>query len=574
MLGRRVYLLLVIMPIATVTEGLGIALLAPLFTSLGSAGVSDGKSGKALSWLGLSASPAFLLFAIAIAFAVKAALKFAATALRGQLEAKLICELRIKMAGNYANLEYMTLVSRNTGHYINIVNGQIKRFSKAFSIAFQTLMQAGAAFVYLAFVAVVSWQFALLALSAGVAFVVLLRGLTRMVQGLSRSLATEQSTLNKQLVQYIQSLKYLVATGQTQPVVQTLKESCNRVYQYQYKTAIATAFTSSLREPVSVGIILSLIAVQIFVFKENLQSTLVALLLLDRGMKAMLSVQSGWQSVSGFFGSVELVLGELQLCREREQIRGDIRLGRFSSQVCFENVSFAYKDAPVIQRLSMAIPFNQTVALVGHSGCGKSTLVDLLTLSLRPNAGKILIDSVDSMKVEPLTWRSQLGFVSQETVVFDDTVSANICLDSRYTSDSECQARIRAAAEQAFALDFIESLPNGFETVVGDRGTVLSGGQRQRLFIARELFKRPSLLILDEATSALDGASEAAIQQSIDALRGKISVVLIAHRLATVQNADLIYVIENGQVVEQGTFTELNSREGSRFRQMVEIQSI
>jgi subfamily B ATP-binding cassette protein MsbA len=174
-----------------------------------------------------------------------------------------------------------------------------------------------------------------------------------------------------------------------------------------------------------------------------------------------------------------------------------------------------------------------------------------------------------------MSWRSQVGYVSQETVVFDDTVANNISLwDGEYANDSELRRRIQEAARKAHAHHFIEDLPDGYETVVGDRGVRLSGGQRQRLFVARELFKHPNLLLLDEATSALDTESERYIQQSIDDLQGEVTVVIIAHRLSTIKNVDYVYVLDEGRVIEQGSYDELRGHEASRFREMVEMQSL
>jgi ABC-type multidrug transport system fused ATPase/permease subunit len=229
----------------------------------------------------------------------------------------------------------------------------------------------------------------------------------------------------------------------------------------------------------------------------------------------------------------------------------------------------------VLHEVALSIPARSTVALVGPSGAGKSTLVDLLCLLLRPRSGQLLIDGVPAEELNVASWRRQIGYVSQETVVFDDTIANNICLwKGDVGGDPELFEHIREAARRAHIDDFVETLPDGYQTRVGDRGVRLSGGQRQRLFIARELFKNPQLLILDEATSALDSESERAIRASIDALRGRMTVVIIAHRLSTIRNVDRVYVLERGRVVEQGTYAELRNAEGSRFETMVELQSL
>ncbi len=212
---------------------------------------------------------------------------------------------------------------------------------------------------------------------------------------------------------------------------------------------------------------------------------------------------------------------------------------------------------------------------MGESGAGKSTLIDMMTLLLRPKQGEIYIDNINSKEIDIPSWRSQIGYVSQETVVFDDSIANNICLwKGDFENDEEVRERVQKAAKRAYAHDFIENLNQGYQTIVGDRGVRLSGGQRQRLFIARELYKNPNLLILDEATSSLDTESERFIQKSIDALKGSMTVVIIAHRLSTIKNSDLIYVIEDGNIIENGTYDELTLNRKSRFAKMVAIQSL
>lgn len=233
-----------------------------------------------------------------------------------------------------------------------------------------------------------------------------------------------------------------------------------------------------------------------------------------------------------------------------------------------------FRMQPVLKGLNLRIGANKTVAFVGESGSGKSTLVDLIMMLHRPQQGRMLIDGTDSAQVRVAAWRQQIGYVSQESVIFDDTVANNICMwDGDYKKDPVLAQRLRDAAKAAHALDFIENMPDGFDTEVGDRGTRLSGGQKQRLCIARELFKQPRVLILDEATSALDSESEHIIRQSIESLKGKLTLIIVAHRLSTIRNADKIYMIRDGKVAEQGTYDELVAR-GGGFARSAKLQRI
>jgi subfamily B ATP-binding cassette protein MsbA len=252
-------------------------------------------------------------------------------------------------------------------------------------------------------------------------------------------------------------------------------------------------------------------------------------------------------------------------------------IGPLKHRIELSNVHFAYGvgQEDVLNGVSLAIPARTSVALVGESGAGKSTLVDLLSLALRPRAGALRIDDIPGDDIQLISWRRQIGYVSQETVLFDDTIANNICMwKGDPHRDSALIQRVREAAQQAHIAHFIETLPDGYDTLVGDRGIRLSGGQRQRLFIARELFRKPNLLILDEATSALDTESERYIQQSIDALKGQITVVIIAHRLSTIRNVDHVFVFDKGRLIEEGSYHRLRDAEDSRFGRLVAMQSL
>jgi ABC-type multidrug transport system fused ATPase/permease subunit len=208
-------------------------------------------------------------------------------------------------------------------------------------------------------------------------------------------------------------------------------------------------------------------------------------------------------------------------------------------------------------------------AIVGSSGAGKSTLVDLLLGLDRPGAGRICIDGVDLGEYDLASYRSRVGFVPQTSLLFHDSIRENLRWVKADASDQE----IRRAATLARAAEFIEELPEGYDTVVGDRGVRLSGGQVQRVALARALLRRPELLVLDEATSALDSASERAIQEALERVSPETTLVVVAHRLSTIVAADRIYVLEAGRVVEEGSYGELVARQGS-FARMVALQQL
>jgi ABC-type multidrug transport system fused ATPase/permease subunit len=220
----------------------------------------------------------------------------------------------------------------------------------------------------------------------------------------------------------------------------------------------------------------------------------------------------------------------------------------------------------VLTGIDLRIPAGRMVALVGGSGAGKTTLADLIPRFHDPTAGRILLDGVDLQEFDVASLRERIGIISQHTYIFNDTVRANLQYGNLDASFDD----LRRAAEQANALEFIEEMEAGFDTVLGDRGTRLSGGQRQRIAIARALLKDPSILIMDEATSNLDSVSEKLVQESVDRLMGGRTVIAIAHRLSTIKNADWVVVLEEGRIVEQGPYDALVARGGalSTYHQM------
>jgi subfamily B ATP-binding cassette protein MsbA len=267
--------------------------------------------------------------------------------------------------------------------------------------------------------------------------------------------------------------------------------------------------------------------------------------------------------------AAERVLEILETKNPIAEIENPIEKLAFESNIALENISFKYEDEYVLKNFNLNVPKGGTVALVGQSGSGKSTIANLVTRFYDVNKGNIKIDGINIKELSKKSLRGMLGLVTQDSILFNDTVQNNIGLGKEGASLAE----ITEAAKIANAHDFIMELPKGYDTNIGDSGNKLSGGQKQRLSIARAVLKNPPIMILDEATSALDTESERLVQDALEKMMKNRTSIVIAHRLSTIQNADTIVVLHKGEIVEQGSHTELLAMNGS-YKKLVNMQSL
>ncbi len=343
-------------------------------------------------------------------------------------------------------------------------------------------------------------------------------------------------------------------------------ETCYRQFTYQMRIVRSINILSPLIEVVAA---IGVSAALYYAYKqhmplEKLVGLMIGIFLLYDPIKNLsklhTTIQKSLASTDRIFSILDTKTTVIEAVHEKE-------LPPIHQQIQWDDVSFRYDSKWILQNVSLVIPHGKTVALVGPSGAGKTTLVNLLPRFYDPTRGHILIDGTDLREVTLQSLRRQIAMVTQDTILFNDTIRNNI----RYGSMEASEAEIITAAQRAHAHEFILHQPHAYDTIVGDKGIKLSGGQKQRLAIARAILKNPSILLLDEATSALDTESERTVQAALDELIKGRTVIVIAHRLSTVQRADMIVTLDHGRIIEQGNHEELLAH-GNLYRKLYDLQ--
>ncbi len=568
--GNHMFVLAALTIVMSWAEGVGLALFFPLLSGQGEHDALASAFANALHVLHISPTPGSVLPLIVVVFVLKGALSFGTFSYQGYLAARIPLKLRREIIASLRRSDYRTIVGTNAGFVSNLLVNEVNKVDYGFTAFARTFPPTINIIVFFAIVLWLDWQLTLVCGVMGICAIAIIGFTGAIAQRASRVLAKENALLSSLLIQVIQGFKYLRATAGLGVFAKKIGESAERSARAEFHNNTAMALSQSVAQPLMIVFLAGILYYQAVVNGRPLGSLFVLLLYFVRIMNELWALQSNWQSFISYLGSIEMVYDSMDAYRGEVEHNGTRAFERLDSKIAIRDLAFSYTaDREVLRGVSLDIPRNSTVAFVGESGSGKTTLVDLILGTLKATGGTILYDDVPLGDFDLETLRPRVGFVPQDAPLFDDTIANNISMWSGVT-----QADIAAAAKAAKAADFIEAAPEQYGAKVGERGVRLSGGQRQRLAIARELVKRPQILVLDEATSALDSASERAIQESIDALSGQLTILIIAHRLSTIRNCDHVCVLHDGRIVEEGSYDELAARPGSRFQRLVELQDL
>jgi subfamily B ATP-binding cassette protein MsbA len=562
---------------ASLAEGIGIGLLIPFLAFLMEGAIPEG--GFVADWANSYASrfdqnTRLVAVSITIVLLVigKCFLNFVYLGLLTWVGTRVTHDLRVRLFERFLSMDYLVLARETQGRQINALDGSCYRLGQAVMDYLLMVVNACTALVFVGLLILISWQMTAITLAgllvAGLVTRAVIKRSTRTGQDVERGSAS----LSEIAVQVLNSMRMIRIFGQEAREQARLEQASGQVRRAQFRLELAWRSMQPLIDVLYVPLLLGALMIAWYA-GVGVAVLLPFLFLVFRLQRYVRVFDLSRVRVASFAPAVDEVTGLLAAGDQPRPRSGARPFTGLRERIVFDRVSFVYDSAPdaraprALADVTLEIARGETIALVGPSGAGKSTLINLLCRMADPTAGEIRVDGVPLTEFEIASWRRRIGFAGQDADLRPGTVRENIA----YGEPGAPAERVQAAAMQAQIHSMVSALPQGYDTPVGVRGTQLSGGERQRIALARALLRAPDILILDEATNALDNATEAAIGRTLQMLAGRVTTIIIAHRLTSTRQADRIVVMDEGRIVEVGRRTELLERRGA-FSRLLEIE--
>ncbi|MEQ9400307.1 MAG: ABC transporter ATP-binding protein [Longimicrobiales bacterium] len=547
---RRTMLMVALFTGAALFEGVGLMTLLPILElAMGDGSDLSGLAetvAAGLRFLGLPMTLEVLLLTLVALFSAKALALVAATQHAGFIVARVAMELRLDLIRNLLKARWLHFTSYPTGFLANAISNEAERTAGAFREFTNILSDSVLALTYVMVVLLISWQTALAGALVGGAILFLLKGFIGEARAAGGSQASLMRSLIARLTGALPGLKPIKAMAREDYLLPLLEAETAGFYKARQRTIVAGAMVHGFQEPFLVGALaLGLWGVLTFT-AIPFASVIVLAALFYRFTATVANAQRRLVAVVEGEATYHSLQEHIYTARDNaESWSGTDPAPELEEGLRLEGVSFSYTPTvPVLRQVDAEVRQGEMVALVGTSGAGKTTLCDLVIGLLEPTEGRILVDGKDLFSLDMSDWRSKIGYVPQEPLLFNDTVLLNVTLGDESLGRTDVERALRTAG----AWEFVSELSAGMDTVVGERGGTLSGGQRQRIALARALVGSPRLLILDEPTTALDAITEAAICATLEGLKGAITILAISHQPAIREVSDRIFRLEAGRL--------------------------
>jgi ATP-binding cassette subfamily C protein len=577
LMSWKVALALGLMVCLGMTEGISLLMLVPLLQLVG-LDVQQGTLGRIAEFvssffatIGMRPTLIAVLSFYVIIVVIHSLLKRWENSVSLTLQYEFVVRLRQRLYRSIANTNYLFFVRHRSSDFAHALTIEMERVGAATYYILNLLATAFVAIAYVLFALKLSVVTTGLVFLCGGALVLLLKGKIKIAHVTGEGLSEAMEGLYAAVSEHLNGMKIARSYGTEErhaEIFNRLTEQIRHIYTRTVRNQAEVNYWFNIGSVIILSLILY-VSIQILFIPTA--GVLLLLFLFARVMPKLSSIQQNFQSSINMMPSFSRVIELQKRCEEaaETETQGNERID-IGNGIKFNKVSFSYNgNSLVIKDLDIAIMPGQTTAIVGPSGAGKTTIADLVMGLIIPNQGRILVDGMELSPERMKAWRDQIGYVPQDTFLFHDTLKNNLLWVKPDAKEEEINQALRFAAAE----EFISGLPKGLETIVGDRGVLVSGGERQRLALARALLRKPSLLILDEATSSLDSENEKRIQNAIEKFHGKMTILVISHRLSTIREADVIHVVEGGHLVESGTWDTLIAKNG-RFRHLCRVQGI